>query len=187
MQPKIYTLTDYNDRKENEQWEHLGQWDNIKDLTIFLQRAPEQGFKNLEKISIPILNEILPAVDVIAKTVTKPFKLSFDLSKDGTHAFVGLQSDNTVRLWSYPADALDGRDCLNKLGALAAGRLPTEIQLQLCKQEDTAFMWKAASVHPLQKLENAYQRIAPSALGQFFVQDAAPPQLFSKSPLSGEW
>jgi hypothetical protein len=186
MQAEIYTLTDYNKRKENEHWVEMGWWPNTKEFTLFLQKSPNLGHENREKFQISILNQILPAVDEVAKTLPKGFKLSLNLSQDETRAFVSLQSDSTVRLWSYPADELEGRNLLNKLGALAAGQCPTEIQLHLCDQEDTAFMWKAASVHPLQKLENAYQRIAPSALGQFFIHDAAPPQLFSKSPLTAD-
>jgi hypothetical protein len=86
----------------------------------------------------------------------------------------------------------DGTACFRKLGVLAVGARP-DVSLRLPEQEDKAFMWKAPSVHPLQVLENNYQRIVrlagerpgvdpvkaeSEALSRFFIQDAGQAEPF---------
>src|SRR6185312_5247798 len=86
----------------------------------------------------------------------------------------------------------DGTACFRKLGVLAVGARP-DVSLRLPEQEDKAFMWKAPSVHPLQVLENNYQRIVRLAgekpgvdpvkaesetLSRFFIQDAGQAEPF---------
>jgi len=92
---------------------------------------------------------------------------------------------------------LDGVGCLSKLGTLAVGKR-AGFRLPLPGQEDKAFMWKAPSFHPLQVLENAYQRVvrkagqAPGAdpikvqsetLSRFFIQDPGQAECFTSRPL----
>ena len=57
---------------------------------------------------------------------------------------------------------IDGAACLRKLAVLALG-VRKDVALKISEQEDKAFMWKASSVHPLQVLENACQRIVHKA------------------------
>lgn len=86
----------------------------------------------------------------------------------------------------------DGATCLRKMAVLALGARP-DISLRFPEQEDKAFMWKAPTVHPLQVLENSYQRIVRSAgekpgadslktesetLSRFFIQDAGEAEPF---------
>jgi hypothetical protein len=93
--------------------------------------------------------------------------------------------------------SLDGAACLRKLGNLATGSRPNT-RLRLLEQQDKAFMWKASSVHPLQVLENAYQRVVHRAgreaetdpisaqsetLSRFFTQDAGHPECHAYQPL----
>jgi hypothetical protein len=91
---------------------------------------------------------------------------------------------------------LDGAACLKKLADLAVGER-AGVALKFSEQEDKAFMWKASSVHPLQVLENAYQRIVRKAgkepdadpvkaqsekLAEYFIQSDAPPVLSDSLP-----
>jgi hypothetical protein len=91
---------------------------------------------------------------------------------------------------------LDAEGCLNRLADLALGDRKG-VSLRFQEQEDSSFMWKASSVHPLQVLENAYQRIVRKAgnqapldpvqaesetLARYFMQDAGEPACFVYKP-----
>ncbi len=112
-------------------------------------------------------------------------------SDDFTLAWTVLQSEEARR-----EHEIDGAWCLRKLAVLALGDRKG-VDLKFSEQEDKAFMWKASSVHPLQVLENAYQRIVRKAgqepgadpvtaqsekLAQYFMQDEGQPVFFNSKP-----
>jgi len=84
---------------------------------------------------------------------------------------------------------------LQRLGEIIAARPDhAGVKIELPVQKDAAYMWKAASIHPMQALQNVHQRIvrkamrnaaddaakmldASTALSRFFFFDAAAPQL----------
>ena len=91
---------------------------------------------------------------------------------------------------------MDGAACLKELAVLALGGRK-DVDLQFSEQKNKAFMWKAPSVHPMQVLENAYQRIVRKAgrehgadpltaqsekLAEFFMQDEAQPVFLNSRP-----
>ena len=93
----------------------------------------------------------------------------------------------------------DGEACLAALAQLALGAR-RDVRLQFTEQEDKAFMWKAPSFHPLQVLENAYQRVVRKAgqdavsdqvqvqtdtLSRYFINEAAAPMLYGYEPPDG--
>ena len=95
------------------------------------------------------------------------------------------------------ASRCDGTGCLTRLGVLAVGNR-AGVACRIPEQEDKAFMWKAPSFHPLQVLENAYQRVVRKAgqepgadpiqaqsetLSRFFIQDPGEPECFESRPL----
>lgn len=93
----------------------------------------------------------------------------------------------------------DGEACLAALAQLAVGAR-RDVRLQFTEQEDKAFMWKAPSFHPLQVLENAYQRVVRKAgqdavsdqvqvqtdtLSRYFINEPGAPTLYEYGPLDG--
>ncbi|TIL59662.1 MAG: hypothetical protein E5Y79_13050 [Mesorhizobium sp.] len=112
-------------------------------------------------------------------------------SDDFTLAWTVWKSEEALR-----EHEIDGAACLRKLAVLALGDRK-DVVLKFSEQEDKAFMWKASSVHPLQVLENAYQRIVHKAkqepgadpvkaqsktLARYFIQDEGPPVFFDSRP-----
>jgi hypothetical protein len=86
------------------------------------------------------------------------------------------------------------REELRKLGQLAANNKMKDVTVALPKQTDAAYIWKGASIHPMQTLQNIHHRTVREALrgvegddarrdktseqlGAFFYFDAAGPRL----------
>jgi hypothetical protein len=91
---------------------------------------------------------------------------------------------------------LTSEQCLMALGISASQREVVPVRMPV--QRDSAFVWKAAAIHPLQPLENAYQRIVRrnvdragereaefDQLGKFFLFEDSSPAAFSRPPANG--
>src|SRR5687767_901211 len=88
---------------------------------------------------------------------------------------------------------LTPEQCLVALGVRAGEREAVPVAMRV--QSDSAFVWKAAAIHPLQSMENAYQRIVRrfvddagrreaefDKLSQFFLFEDGTPAGFKQSP-----
>lgn len=206
MPLKLYTTFDFNQKKQAERWSQL---DQLIDLQAFLNFVNDPANANYQRFGPYAMKQVKEFCAEVEKEANSgPAKPPIFLAEGASQNFVWLNNmaDSSVLVWScwkteeeqrrHEAE-LDGVGCLTKLGNLAIGNRQG-VRLPLVAQEDKAFMWKAPSFHPLQVLENAYQRVvrkagqAPDAdpikaqsesLSRFFIQDPGQPECFKSRPL----
>jgi hypothetical protein len=210
MPPKRYPQPEFNQRRINESWKRIDQINDDYEAFISFVNDPQNASnEQFGSYAMAQVKQFFPEVAAEvgpAAANPGPFTIYLDLGKSQNFMSLFKKSNDLVLVWSCwkseeekrknEAD-LDGAGCLSKLAVLATGNRP-DIQLRLVAQEDNAFMWKAASVHPLQVLENAYQRVVHKAgkeaesdaikaqsetLSRFFIQDAGKPECFQYKPL----
>ncbi len=210
MPPTRYGQFDFNQRRITEVWTRVDQLESdFRAFSQFVNDPGNRAHKEFGDYAMNKVKEIYPELDnEVGTKVPNPGSFTIFLDQGSKMNFVSLSKrpGTDVLVWScFRSEqderdsrvVLDGQGCLKKLATVATGAR-TDFRLQMLEQADNAFMWKAPSVHPLQTLENAYQRVVHNAvkqpgvdprkaqsetLSRFFVQDAGSSELFSYKPL----
>jgi hypothetical protein len=203
--PSRRSLTsDFNQRRLREGWTRVAE---LKDFAAFSNFVNYEGNASHKRFGTSAMAQVKKFYPEVEGEAAKPGLFTIFLDEGATQNFVSLSrtADDVVVVWTCqkstgdqgaPGAALDGVGCLTRLGVLAVGK-KTGVGLPLPEQEDKAFMWKAPSFHPLQVLENAYQRVVRKAgqeaddaiqaqsetLSRFFIQDPGEPECFKSRPL----
>jgi hypothetical protein len=204
MSPIRYPNQEFNQLRTTEQWSLIQQFDG--DLRLFASYLAQRfgSHPNAATQLNEIVNEIRDITNQAGSTGPKNGVFAICLYQAKGRNFISMSrtSDDFTLVWSFSQseepdpDDLDGVACLRKLAALALGDR-ADVGLRFSEQKDKAFMWKASSVHPLQVLENAFQRIVHKAgqepdadpikaqsetLARYFMQDAGQPVSFEYTP-----
>ena len=201
MVPKKYSNAEFFGLGKKEGWFQVvgGAFDAFK--TGIDQRSAELGSYGTSHVKAiyPQIQEKIgdgqPGVCTLGLYFDQKnsrYIVSLSRMVDGfTLAWAVWQSEEVRR-----AREVEGAACLKKLADLALGDRK-DVGLQFSEQQDKAFMWKAPSVHPMQVLENAYQRIVRKAgrepgadpltaqsekLAEFFMQDEGQPVFLDSQP-----
>lgn len=209
MPPKRYPTFEFNQKRLAERWTRVDQLNDFPAFTNLVNDAANAVHKRFGPYVMAQIKTFYPEVEKeVGPGAAKPGPFAIFLDEDTSQKFVSLskRTDDFVLVWSCwnseqdrpaPDIPLDGPGCLTRLGVLAAATHPG-IRLPLPEQADRAFMWKAPSFHPLQVLENAYQRVVrkagrqpgadpikaqSEALSRFFIQDPGTPECFKFRPL----
>lgn len=157
-----YTRIQFTERKNREQWRLTGG--PFTNVAAFSRYVTDPG--NAQRLGTKASREIESLLPEIRKLTeppgTRPPTCSIEMDEIAATFFVALTIgfEDLVRVWEYERKELhptDGASCLRMLAPLALGT-QKNVDLRFSDQEDKAFMWKAPSVHPLQALENGYQR-----------------------------
>jgi hypothetical protein len=149
-----YTLNQFNQHRMVEQWSLVAR--SSGDFDAFSRDVGPNAMRQLQSF--------LPEIRKLTEPLGRgPGQYTIQLDETAAALFVSLRigSDDLVRVWECKRDdarPADGAACLRMLAPLALGARQDDIKLRFSEQEDKAFMWRAPSVHPLQMLENAYQR-----------------------------
>ncbi len=203
-----YSTIDFNKRKQSEQWSRVAQFINLDAFLTFVKNPPDTELQQIGSSAMRGIFAIAPEVSAqLGNGPRTPGSFQIYVDANQQNAFVSLAklADNKVDVWSCARSAqpdngnqpaLDGAACLKKLAALALGAR-SDVSLKYEAQADKSFMWKAPSVHPMQVLENAYQRFVQDAarkpgvdpkdaqseaLAEYFMQAQDQPELFSYRP-----
>lgn len=204
MPPKIYSLSDFGALKQK--LERVTEFSNDADrFEKSVNEAESELSKALGAYSMSEVKKVYPEVANQIKSwgANRGF-FTIGVFQDASRCFVSLERQmDDVMVWSgwrseqaRLDQQLDGPACLKKMALLARARHQT-VGLVFPTQEDKAFMWKAPMVHPLQVLENSYQRIVQKAaqtaedplkaqsdtLAEFFIMDSGRPECFRSRPL----
>ena len=183
MGPIRYANPDFDQMRQN--WIRMEEFADLDEFSTYLNKLGEFAAAEIKKT--------LPAIRNSLGTRPGAFKIGIFQGKDFNFIALAKAADQFTLVWScwQSEEAQEeqeralagGKKCLEKLAVLAlAGR--KDVALKFAKQEDRAFMWKAPSVHPLQVLENAFQRIVhkeegaeaqSEALARYFMQNSGQP------------
>ena len=210
MPAKRSNTADFNQRRIKEGWTRVAAYTDFQGFSNFVIYSGNANHQRFGQYAMKQVKKFYPEVEREAGPgAPQQGVIAIFLDEGASQNFVSLtkDADDIVLTWSCrkaPEDqgrpvvpVLDGAGCLTKLGLLALGARPN-VRLPLPEQEDKAFMWKAPSFHPLQVLENAYQRVVRKAgqdaaadqvqaqtetLSRYFIQDPGSPVLFKFKPL----
>ncbi|WP_144138310.1 hypothetical protein [Paraburkholderia sp. BCC1884] len=207
MPAKPYSIADFNRRRDNEGWTRIAAYPDFQKLTNFVNYSSNPEHVKFGAHAMAQVKKFYPEIEREGGPgAQKPGPIAIWLDMGATQNFVSLyrQSEDLVQTWSCQkapdkpdAPVLDGAGCLTRLGLIALGARQN-VRLPYPGQEDKAFMWKAPSFHPLQVLENAYQRVVRKAghdavsdqvqaqtetLSRYFIQDPGTPEPFRFKPL----
>jgi hypothetical protein len=201
MAPTKYSNADFVDLVRDEHWSpvFVGDLDTL--FNGMNQRKADIGpyvASQVESIYPRIKEKIGPADAGL-------YWIGFYFDGNNSRYILSLskRADDFTLAWSVwqseearQEHEIDGAACLKKLAVLALGGRK-DVDLQFSEQQNKAFMWKASSVHPMQVLENAYQRMVRKAgrepgvdpltaqsekLAQFFMQDEGQPVFLDSKP-----
>jgi hypothetical protein len=201
-------IADFNQRRAKEGWTRLVEYSDFQQFTNFVNYTGNTYHQKFGPYAMDQVKKFYPEVEREAgPEAPKRGPISISLDEDASRNFVSVSkiSEDIVFTWTVrkagddqgTSPDLDGAACLVKLGVLAAGARPN-LRLLYQEQEDRAFMWKAPSFHPLQVLENVYQRVVRKAgleadadpvqaqsetLSKYFIQDPGTPECFKSRPL----
>lgn len=206
MPSKEYARSALSERKAREKWALVRHFTG--DIVSFTQFVKDPWNADHQKVGKYAMAQLaLFADDVRAAAGSGPFEIDVDQAGDQFFVSVSSPASELIRVWSMwkSREAQDahgdapvaggGAACLRTLATLAVGDRK-DVRLSYPEQVDAAFAWKASSVHPLQVLENAYQRIVQKAgleaedpltaqsetLSRFFMTDKGEPELFTFRP-----
>ncbi|MBS0348183.1 MAG: hypothetical protein JSR69_17190 [Proteobacteria bacterium] len=208
MPVKEYNLFDFSECRQKGRWQSVHAWSDVGEFVSFASGLREPWPYDLTRQIADGLQRIGPDVEARlggGRAGGSGMLTLYRQEQDGeTLGFVAFVQAQRVLLWACQDDGepveWDGKACLRKLAALAVAGKPG-LTLQLSDQEDKAFMWKASLVHPLQVLENAYQRVVQRAgqetegdpiaaqsetLSRFFVNDAGKPACLQGVPAQAD-
>ncbi|MEJ8837335.1 hypothetical protein [Ramlibacter sp. AN1133] len=203
MPPVSYANFEFNRMRQEQRWSPIEQFNG--DLAGFASFAgrphPASGATpGISPHALATMKAIYPEVEAGAGAGgLRPGKFMIYVHAARDRVFVSLarSSDPVTLVWScWNSEELEPAASFRRMGAIARGKR-TGIEVVYPAAEDKAFMWKASSVHPLQVLENAYQRIVHHAgrepdadrikeqsetLARYFIPDAGPPVSFTFTP-----
>lgn len=203
-----YSNFEFNQRRQKERWARIDQFNgDVYAFSSFVADANNSSHQRFGAYAMSQVKAFRPEVENQIGNSRGPGAFTIYLDQADSQFFVSLSKrfDDVTHVWSCwqseedrraHEPALDGAACLRKLAVLALGDRQG-VTLRFAEQEDNSFMWKASSVHPLQVLENAYQRIVRKAgnqpdvdpiqaqsetLARYFMQDAGQPACFEYKP-----
>lgn len=216
MASKSYTRQAFSDLRQREGWKAVAQLQSADEVRDFLLNDFNAAHQAFGKFAMGEFSAI--SSEIMGRAADGGFALFLDQSGDSFFATLTTPDDPNVTVWTCyrTADAkaragaqppIDGVEppapapeaallCLARLGNIAGKDHPS-LHVLLGNQDDAAFMWKAPSVHPLQVMENHYQRVVLHAvaearaqgrdanraqsdtLGSFFAQSSATPEAFN--------
>jgi hypothetical protein len=207
MAATSYATADYELRRQEERWQRIDQINgDVPAFDAFVDRPGDSRHQAFGAYAMEQVKRVAPEVRAEVGALSGPgaFLIYLDLGPQQNFISLKKRMADDVLVWSCwkseadrKAHELDALGCLKQLAALAQGTR-RGVRLALATQEDAAFMWKAPSVHPLQVLENDFQRIVHRAtreatgdplkaqsatLARFFTQAAAGPEGFRHVPL----
>jgi hypothetical protein len=172
MPQTVYTFEEFS------QWQQSGigmlfTGNDLKQLNGFITNRDGVAAKQIGAFGLDQLTEIYPAI-VAAVQGSKAFPGdSIDVYGDDDKVFVvfAQPSGNRAVVWRgwrtestrNQFEVGPGAVCLRELALRAMGAHKDSCKLNYPEQGETAFMWKASAVHPLQGLETTYQRIVHAA------------------------
>ena len=208
MPSTSYPNFEFSQLRQKEHWTRIDQFNGDLDaFSRFVSDANNSSYQRFGPYAMNQVKAIRPEVESKAGNSRGPGAFVIYLDQGDGQFFVSLSKkfDDVTYVWAAwqseearraHEPALDGPGCLKRLGVLALGDRQG-VALRFTEQDDNAFMWKASSVHPLQVLENAYQRIVRKAgnqadadpvqaqsetLARYFMQDAGEPACFAYKP-----
>ena len=208
MTAKRSSIAEFQKRRTREGWTLVAEYANFQGLANFKRYTGDKAHARFGPYAMGQVEKFYPEVEREAGPAAPnqgPVAIFLDEGESQFFVSAVRQAEDYVLTWSCRkqdpdqpvAPVLDATGCLTKLGLLALGARQG-VRLPLPGQEDKAFMWKAPSFHPLQVLENAYQRVVrkaghdaesdqvqaqTEALGRYFIQDPGSPEMFSYKPL----
>lgn len=210
MPAKRSSIADFNRRRDHEGWTRVAAYANFQGFTNFVNYSGNKDHERFGAYAMTQVKKFYPEVEREAGPgAPDGGPIAIWLDEGASQNFVSLskEAEGIVLTWSCrkapekPDEpvlpVLDGAGCLTKLGLIALGARPN-VRLPFPEQEDKAFMWKAPSFHPLQVLENAYQRVVRKAgqdavsdqvqaqtetLARYFIQDPGSPVPYSFKPI----
>lgn len=200
----------FNERRTREGWTRVAAYREFQAFSNFVKYAGNTDHERFGPFAMAQVKKFYPEIEREAGPgAPQQGSIAIFLDEGASENFVSLarEADGFVLTWSCRrapesqgepvVPVLDAAGCLTKLGLLAVGARPN-VRLPFPEQEDKAFMWKAPSFHPLQVLENAYQRVVRKAgqdaesdqvqaqtetLSRYFIQDPGSSTLFDYKPL----
>ena len=205
-------MFEFNQRKQQESWILISQFQrDLQAFKDFVNKPDNVEHKRFGAYAINQVKDFCPEVEKeVGPAAVNLGMFIIYLYESANQNFVVLSKgmEDSYLVWScwkseqarreHEVDLdLDGVECLRKMALLAVGNRPG-VRLILSEQEDKSFMWKAPMVHPLQMLENTYQRIVHKAvkqaildplkaqsetLAQYFVQDAGRAEYLKFKPI----
>lgn len=203
-----YPSFEFNQRRQREHWTRIDQFGGDLDaFSKFVADANNSSHQRFGAYAMTQVKAFRGEVETKVGNARGAGSFMIYLDQADTQLFVSLSKkfDDATYVWECwqteearraHEPALDGAGCFRKLAALALGDRQG-ITLRFQEQEDSSFMWKASSVHPLQVLENAYQRIVRKAgsqpgadarqaqsetLARYFLQDSGRPVCLAPKP-----
>jgi hypothetical protein len=210
MPAKRSSIADFERRRITESWTRVATYTEFQKFSNFVNYSGNAENKRFGPYAMAQVKKFYPEVEREAGPgAPERGAIVIYLDQGATQNYVSVykEADGFVLTWSSQRAAekpddpvvpvLDGAGCLAKLAVLAVGARQG-VRLQYTEQEDKAFMWKAPSFHPLQVLENAYQRIVRKAgqdaladpvqvqtdtLSRYFINEPGAPALYEFKPL----
>jgi hypothetical protein len=199
-----FTNFDFNQLRMAEKCARVAQFNTDWNAFVaFVDDPANSSHQRFGAFAMAEVKRIRPEVEqeVQNRSGSAPFLIFLDQGETRCFVAVSKPPEDVVYVWpcwrseeARRNRQLDGPACLRKLATLALGAREG-VDLKFSEQENKAFMWKASAVHPLQVLENAYQRIVHKAgsqadadpiqaqsetLSRYFLQDAGDPACFDE-------
>ncbi|MDM0116133.1 hypothetical protein QTI66_28590 [Variovorax sp. J22R133] len=208
MPAKRSSISDFQQRRSREGWTPVAEYADFQGFANFKRYSGDKAHARFGAYAMGQVAKFYPEVEREAGPGASnqgPITVLLDEGESQFFVSIVRKAEGYVLTWSClkkdpdqpVGPVLDGAGCLSKLGLLALGKRQ-DVRLPMPEQEDKAFMWKAPSFHPLQVLENAYQRVVrkaghdaesdqvqaqTDALSKYFIQEPASPELFEYKPL----
>lgn len=207
MAPKRWMSADFNSRRQKEGWTRVEELSDFQAFANFTNYTGNASHKRFGTFVMAQVKKASPEIEREARAAGGAIALFLDEGAAQNFVSLASKANDVVLVWAFekgeadagsgPAPALDGPACLARLGVLAVGARQG-VHLPIPAQEDKAFMWKAPSFHPLQTLENVYQRVVrkagyeaeadaiqaqSDALSRYFIQEPGDPACFESKPL----
>jgi len=191
MTSKSYTQHAFAELRKREGWKALAQLQSADEVRDFLLNDANAAHQAFGKFAMTEFEAI--ASELRARAGDDGFAVFLDQAGDKFFASLAKPDDPSVTVWTCfrtaaakahgasspePDEPVDGGQpappeaaliCLARLGEIA-GKDHPDLRVMLGNQDDAAFMWKAPSVHPLQVMENHYQRVVLHAGAQARAQ-----------------
>ncbi|XZG68811.1 hypothetical protein ACTSKR_09095 [Chitinibacteraceae bacterium HSL-7] len=175
MSSQRLSIVDFDRLRHREGWVSEATYTTVEQFTGFVVQVGNKAHIAFGTFAMKQVNaESDEIVKLIRQQVPgqQEIQIQLDQSPGWTHVSVYKPPQRFVMTWRFrksselpedlPSGGITGSSCLSKLAQLAQ-KGGQGARLIFSEQTDNAFMWKAPSFHPLQVLENVYQRVVRQA------------------------
>ena len=205
MSAVSYANFDFEQMRQRQRWSRVTQFNGeLAGLAAFVNgpaggASPGIG-QGISAYAMAQMRAKYPEVEAAAGAGGQrpgAFMIFVDSGENRVFVSLAARASDSTLVWScWNSEDVEPASCLRKMAVLAKGKR-SGFELEYAEAQDRAFMWKASSVHPLQVLENSYQRIVHQAghgpdadpvkaqsetLARYFLQDAGEPVAFVFKP-----